>query len=222
MLPDSLGRLPTRADARPLPLMRLWEVSRWGNGEDPDLSHDTNFLVVAPDHETAARLVEARRVRATVIYDLGVCHPVASEAEARVIRGPYLANKYNTHFFTEWLRDEEMDVWVPTPYCRDGVARCAYADGAPAAEIHYAAERPHGTAERWYPDGTPFYRGTYERGNAVGVHERWYADGRLASRHEHLRIARSQVQLTYTHWNREGEIVDQGTETHRLRHGPRG
>lgn len=208
-------------DAPQRAALRLWEVTRWGNDEDPATGLDTNYLVVAPDHETAARLVEQRGDRAESLLELGACAPVSASAEACVVRGPYLEHKLNPAFFTEWSRDDELQTWVPTPRCRDGVARCAYADGALAAELPYADGQLHGQAARWHPDGAPLSLERYEHGHPTGTCEWWYPDGRPARRYAYRRVARNQVELTYTRWNREGGIMAHGTEIHRLRRGPR-
>lgn len=197
--------------AQPAP--RVWEATRWGNDADGGNGPDTNYLVVAPDHEAAARAVAAQRGDHVVtIFELGLCTGGA-HAAAHVVRGPYVEHRLNTvAHFTSWDRDDELGAWVPTPACHDGVARCAYASGARAAEIEYVDGKAHGRAERWYADGTPMARETYVHGFVTGVCEWWYDDGRPARRYAFVDVSRKETELTTTRWDRAGNVVGPVTE----------
>jgi hypothetical protein len=187
--------------------VKLFEVTRWGNDVDGGNGPDTNYLVCARDHEEAAALVRDREPDLDAITELGVC---SAEVEGPVIlRGPYIEHKLErgTHF-TLWSWDPRgLDVWVPTPRCRDGEATCHYANGQLAARCGWRGGRQHGVSELWYANGQAMHRAEYRRGKMVGVHEYWYADGTPASRYEYFAGG-----VRYQQWDRGGRLVAEATE----------
>lgn len=103
--------------------MNLYEVIRWGNDADDPFTGgpngpDTGFLVRAGSVEQAAALADEalRRARPTrvgawagAVHLLGQEH--STEADARILRGPYVQHAYR-HGWRQWCRDEEDGAWV--------------------------------------------------------------------------------------------------------------
>lgn len=101
--------------------MNLYEVIRWGNDSSPfgPDGEDTCYLVRASRPEEAASLVDPllaalphERVApfAHAVYHIGF--DADSQAEAQVLRGPYIQHALQFGKWQIWHRDEPDGAWV--------------------------------------------------------------------------------------------------------------
>ena len=202
---------------------RIYEVTRWGNDIDPESSADTSYLVIAPDHEAAARLVTRPGSEPVDnIYELGVCTFLDPAAKPVVLRGPYVQLAANPAGFVAWSWEEPQQAWFATPHARHGKARCSYPDGAPAAEMDYFDGRIHGQALRWHPNGQLFSREAFVGGVRHRSCEWWFADGQPWRVHTYVPVSRIWTELRWTEWDREGRQVGAGSEQQRTPRWPKG
>lgn len=102
-------------------LMHLFEAIRWGNDSDDPVTGgpngpDTCFLVRAASVEQAAQLVDRlpafrgnQRAFVDAVYLLGT--EQSTQAEPRVLRGPYIQHAYR-HGWRHWYRDDADAPWI--------------------------------------------------------------------------------------------------------------
>lgn len=202
---------------------RIYEVTRWGNDVDPESSADTSYLVIAPDHASAARLA-TRPGDAPVdnIYELGACAFLDPSAPAQVVRGPYVQHASNAAGFVAWSWEEKLQTWFATPRANAGKARCSYPDGAPAAEMDYFDGKLHGQALRWYPGGQLLSREAYVGGLRHRTCEWWFPNGQPWQVYSYVPASRIWTELRWTEWDAEGRQVGEGSEQQRTPRWPPG
>lgn len=92
--------------------MKLWHVSQWGNIKGPN-EPDTQCIVRAPDIISAIALATKEFAGMVEAWKNGECNiiillgeDVLSDAGARVVVRPWIANVIYLEEYPSWIRDD--------------------------------------------------------------------------------------------------------------------